>query len=400
MRLTSLELTEFRSYRTLRLPLGKEGLTLVGRNASGKSSVLEAISMLSTMRSPRAGSDREVIHWESGADLGVDPFARLVGRAETVDGPLTIELGIQVGPAGEGALRKQIRINQRPTRAVDAVGYLRTVLFTPDDVDLVSGPPSGRRRFLDILLSQHDRGYIRSLAAYMRVLEQRNSLLRQLSKTRVSWSAVAGQLQFWDDQMVEHGAVVVATRRDAIRRLSEAATDYSRMFEASGPLTMSYEASLGASFLAGTEGVTDAEHLAAVAKRDFAAELSRRRDDELRRGVSLVGPHRDDLGIAHGGRSLATYGSRGQHRTAVVALKLAQARLLGLAEGDPPVVLLDDVTSELDPEHRDTLLGIVDRSGAQVLLTTADGSQLTSVHGVARPTVTVEAGTIDTSHLG
>lgn len=397
MRLTSLELTEFRSYRTLRLPLGAEGLTLVGRNASGKSSVLEAISMLSTMRSPRASSDREVIHWESGEELGVDPFARVVGRAETVEGPLTIELGIQVGPAGEGALRKQIRINQRPTRAVDAVGYLRTVLFTPDDVDLVSGPPSGRRRFLDILLSQHDRGYIRSLAAYMRVLEQRNSLLRQLSKTRVSWSAVAGQLQFWDDQMVEHGAVVVATRRDAIRRLSDAATDYSRVFEASGPLTISYEASLGASFLSGTEGVVAADHLVAVARRDFSAELTRRRDDELRRGVSLVGPHRDDLGISHGGRSLATYGSRGQHRTAVVALKLAQARLLGLAEGDPPVVLLDDVTSELDPEHRDTLLGIVDQSGAQVLLTSADASQLSPGQGVARPTVTVEAGTIDTS---
>jgi DNA replication and repair protein RecF len=393
--LSSLELTEFRSYTSLHLPLDRRGLTLVGRNASGKSTVLEAISMLSTMRSPRAGSDREVISWESGDDLGVDPYARVVGRAETVDGPLTVELGLQVGPAGEGALRKQIKVNQRPTRAVDAVGYLRSVLFTPDDVDLVSGPPSGRRRFLDILLSQHDRSYVRSLASYMRVLEQRNSLLRQLAKSRVSSGGVAGQLQFWDEQLIEHGAAVVARRRAAIARLGDAVTLYGARFDAGGPLSITYEANLGASFLSATAEVVDLARLDAVALRDFAQEVARRRDDELRRGVSLVGPHRDDIAITLHGRSLATYGSRGQQRTAVVALKLAQADLLGLAEGDPPVVLLDDVTSELDPVHRDTLLGIVDGSGAQILLTTADAGQVGSSVAGDRPVVKVVGGKIE-----
>jgi len=392
--LSLLELTEFRSYRTLSLPIGAGGLTLVGRNASGKSTVLEAISMLSTMRSPRAGSDREVISWESGADLGVDPFTRVVGKAETADGPLVIELGLQVGPAGEGALRKQVRVNQRPTRVVDAVGYLRSVLFTPDDVDLVSGPPSGRRRFLDILLSQHDRSYVRSLAAYARVLEQRNSLLRQLAKSRVSAGAVAGQLQFWDEQLIDHGSIVVGRRRAAITRLGLAVTLYGSRFDESGELTISYEASLGSSFLSSTEGSADGSYVEAAARRDFAQEMGRRRDDELRRGVSLVGPHRDDIGIALHGRSLATYGSRGQQRTAVVALKLAQADLLGLAEGDPPVVLLDDVTSELDRLHRDTLLEIVDSSGAQVLLTTADAGQIGTSGGAGRPTVEVVGGLI------
>ena len=395
MFLSSLELTEFRSYSSLHLPLDRRGLTLVGRNASGKSTVLEAISMLSTMRSPRAGSDREVISWDSGADLGVDPYARLVGRAETIDGPLTVELGLQVGPAGEGALRKQIKVNQRPTRAVDAVGYLRSVLFTPDDVDLVSGPPSGRRRFLDILLSQHDRSYVRSLSSYARVLEQRNSLLRQLSKARVSSGGVAGQLQFWDEQLIEHGAAVVARRRSAIARLGKAVTQYGARFDAGGPLSITYEANLGASFLSATEGIDDTAHLEAVARRDFGQELARRRDDELRRGVSLVGSHRDDIAITLHGRSLATYGSRGQQRTAVVALKLAQADLLGLAEGDPPLVLLDDVTSELDPTHRDTLLGIVDMSGAQILLTTADEGQVAGSVAANRPVCEVVGGRIE-----
>ena len=395
MFLSSLELAEFRSYRTLTLPLDRSGATLVGQNASGKSTVLEAISMLSTMRSPRAGSDREVISWDSGVDLGVEPYARMVGRADTVDGPLTIEVGLQVGPAGEGPLRKQIKVNQQPTRAVDAVGYLRSVLFTPDDVDLVSGPPSGRRRFLDILLSQHDRSYIRSLSSYARVLEQRNSLLRQLAKSRVAAGSVAGQLQFWDEQLIDHGSLVVSRRRLAIARLGEAVTRYGERFESSGPLSISYEANLGTSFLAATAALVDGAHVEAVARRDFAQVLTLRRDDELRRGVSLVGPHRDDIGISHHGRSLATYGSRGQQRTAVIALKLAQADLLGLADGDPPVVLLDDVTSELDPTHRDTLLQIVDASGAQILLTTADAGQVGSSSARDRPTLHVVDGRIE-----
>ena len=395
MFLSSLELAEFRSYRALTLPLDRAGATLVGQNASGKSTVLEAISMLSTMRSPRAGSDREVIAWDSGVDLGVEPYARIVGRAETVDGLLSIEVGLQVGSTGEGPLRKQIKVNQQPTRAVDAVGYLRSVLFTPDDVDLVSGPPSGRRRFLDILLSQHDRSYIRSLSSYARVLEQRNSLLRQLAKSRVSASAVAGQLQFWDEQLIDHGSLVVSRRRSAIARLGEAVTRYGERFEPSGPLSISYEANLGTSFLSATEGIVDGAHLEAVARRDFAQVLAMRRDDELRRGVSLVGPHRDDIGMSHHGRSLATYGSRGQQRTAVIALKLAQADLLGLADGDPPVVLLDDVTSELDPNHRDTLFQILDGSGAQILLTTADAGQLGASAAGSRPTLHVVGGGIE-----
>lgn len=351
--------------------------------------------MLSTMRSPRAGSDREVISWGSGGDLGVDPYARIVGRAETADGPLTIEVGLQVGTSGDGAFRKQIKVNQRPTRAVDAVGYLRTVLFTPDDVDLVSGPPSGRRRFLDILLSQHDRSYVRSLASYARVLEQRNSLLRQLAKSRVAAGAVAGQLQFWDEQLIEHGSIVVGRRRAAIARLGASVTTYGDRFDPTGLLSISYQANLGDSFLSATEDIGDGAHLEAVARRDFTQEIARRRDDELRRGVSLVGPHRDDIGISHHGRSLATYGSRGQQRTAVVALKLAQADLLGLTEGDPPVVLLDDVTSELDPLHRDTLLDIVDGSGAQILLTTADASQVGNTSAAKRPMVEILDGQID-----
>ena len=394
MFVTELELSEFRSYHQLRLRLTEAGATLVGRNASGKSSVLEAISMLATMRSPRASSDREVIHWESGESLGVPPFARIVGQVTTAGGPVAIELGLQLSAEGNGALRKQVKVSGQSMRAIDAIGYLRTVLFTPDDVDLVNGSPSGRRRFLDVFLSQLDRSYVRALATYLRVLEQRNSLLRQLSKSGGSRAAAINQLQFWNDQLCEHGAIVIAVRRRALVGLAAGMSQYGERFDPGAALTLSYRPSVGEQFLASSDGVGDAEHLLAIAHRELQSELARLQQDELRRGVTLTGPHRDDLEIQLSGRSLATYGSRGQHRTAVVALKLAQADALGMTEGDPPVILLDDVTSELDAEHRQTLLDVVGSAGAQVLITSADPQSVTAAERQDRPVLEVRAGEV------
>jgi DNA replication and repair protein RecF len=385
-----IELTEFRSYRRLALDLPAEGLVLIGDNATGKSSLLEAIRMLSTLRSPRTAHDRDVINWESGAELGVAPFARVVGNVVSAGDVIAIELGLQRPDDGVGLLRKQIKVNQQPKRLIDAVGALQTVLFTPEDLDLVVGSPQGRRRFMDLLIGQIDRPYVRALSAFGKVVEQRNSLLRTFAKGGLSRQGAFEQLSFWDDQLVEHGSLVTARRRLAMLDLDAGVRLRAGTFSQTVIYTVRYVPSLGIDFLEGSRAGDDLGRMTAIARRDYETQLKVRRDDELRRGMTLVGPHRDDLDILLDDRPLATFGSRGQQRLAVVALKLAEADVIGASEGERPVLLLDDVLSELDAAHRFALLTAAVDSGAQVVLTTADSATVsgTSVEKLAHANVT------------
>jgi DNA replication and repair protein RecF len=375
MHLRRIQLTEFRSYHALDLAVPPPGLVAVGQNAAGKSSLLEAVRMLSTLRSPRSQHDRDVINWASGAELGVAPFSRVVGIVDSAEGELTIELGLQRSDEPGGPLRKIVRINQQTRRVLDAVGALKTVLFTPEDLELVNGSPQGRRRFMDLLIGQIDRRYVSELSAYQKVTEQRNSLLKSFARGTVSRHNAIEQLGFWDDQLAEHGSYVSASRRIMIGRLCAAFTERSRLFTASAMLTARYAPNLGADFLLAGRADDDPDQVRAVALREFQTLIRIRRDDELRRGVTLIGPHRDDLELLIDERPLASFGSRGQQRLAVVALKLAEADVISML-GDRPVLLLDDVLSELDASHRETLLASVRVFGSQVLLTTADPVQV------------------------
>ena len=184
MRLRALELDEFRSFRRLGLPIDPAGFRAVGPNASGKSTILEAIAMLATTRSPRTAAEREIANWDSGVELAVPPYARLRGEFERSDGIHHLEIGMTLRERGQSSLKKMVRFDDRPVRAVDAVGQFTTVHFSPEDVSLVSGAPSARRRYLDVAISQSSRPYLRALSRYGRVLEQRNSLLRTLSRDR------------------------------------------------------------------------------------------------------------------------------------------------------------------------------------------------------------------------
>jgi len=375
MHLRRIQLTEFRSYHVLDLAVPTLGLVAVGQNAAGKSSLLEAVRMLSTLRSPRSQHDRDVINWESGTELGVAPFSRLVGIVESDEGELTIELGLQRAEEAGGPLRKVVRVNQQPRRVLDAVGTLKSVLFTPEDLDLVSGSPQGRRRFMDLLISQIDRRYVSELSAYGRVTEQRNSLLKSFAKGTVSRHNAIEQLGFWDDQLAEHGSYVSASRRIVIGRLCAAFTERARLFTASATLAARYAPNLGADFLLAGRADDQPEQVRAVALREFQTLIRIRRDDELRRGVTLIGPHRDDLELLIDERPLSSFGSRGQQRLAVVALKLAEADVISVL-GERPVLLLDDLLSELYANHRETLLATIRTFGSQVLLTTADPEQV------------------------
>jgi len=380
MYLATLTLEEFRCYRRLELALPSQGLLITGANGSGKTTVLEAIAFLATARSPRAGLDRELIRWGSGEALSTPPYARVLGRVHAIEGEASLEITLQLDAATPGATpmtRKQVKVNSIARRAMDAVGTLRAVLFAPTDLALVTGSPSVRRRYVDVMLSQIDRRYIRTLAQYMNLLTQRNALLKRFATQgrNPNDPALGEELAFWDESLVTAGAYLHARRAVTLLRLSRHAENaFLALTNGGHTLAISHEASIP------TPASLDVPLVALeqTAARDFTQALHERRREELRRAVSIVGPHRDDLTLQMDGMNLAAYGSRGQQRLAVLAMKLAEIAVMTEETGEPPVALLDDILSELDPGHRAYVLDTVlaEDETRQVVITGADASLL------------------------
>lgn len=376
VRLVRLELEQFRVYRDVSIVIPARGLRIIGPNGSGKSSLLEAIELLSTTRPRRGSSDADVIAHESGTDLGVQPFARVVGMIQRGAVDVRLEIFTQ-RTERRGATKKLLRVADRPRRAGDVVGLVPTVTFAPDDLDLVLGPPSVRRRFLDILLSQIDRRYLRYLTRYAKILTQRNGLLRQVAQDGGNG---VDQFQYWDEQLVALGAYIVAARSAAVGQIARAARDRFRtLSERSGELRVAY-----ASTIRGTDswwdaigdlplGSVDAAQRVAVV---YEQQLRDGRPADLARGSTLVGPHRDDLRLDAAGHDLARYGSRGQQRLAVLALKLAEMDTAAEALGLRPILLLDDVLSELDAGHQARLLESAWQGSGQIIISSTDRSLL------------------------
>lgn len=365
--LRQLALTNFRNYARLGLDLGPGVSVFCGENAQGKSNLLEAVHVLATSRSLRASVDRELVSW-----LALDsssPFARLEARVGREGGELHVELlmrgpkggpGVAVTDGNAAHFVKTIKINGLPTRASQLVGQLNVVLFSPEDVALAAGPPAGRRRYLDITNSQVSPSYLRSLQRYNRVLVQRNNLLRQIRERRQSRDLLAP----WDDEQVALGSVVLAQRLRMIEQINAVIGDRFRQLSGTQQvLEIAYQAT---SLSGPNHDVNGDDHVAAFRSR--LAELAQR---ELDQAVSLIGPHRDDFAFRLDGVDLNTYGSRGQQRLAVLALKLAEAEFMQAETGERPILLLDDILSELDPLRRTFVLERVTGQG-QTLITTTD----------------------------
>lgn len=305
--------------------------------------------LLGLGRSHRTASDGEIIRW--GSDL-----ARVEGRV----GDTTVEVAITRSGADGSGGRKRIRVNGVGRRAASLGAVLRVVLFAPEEMLLVIGSPSLRRAALDALAAAGSPAYADDLATYGRTLQQRNSLLRAIREEQ----ATRDQLAFWDATLLETGARVV----DARHRLLEAMA---------GPLAAAHreiapeEAAAGALRL---RYVTNAPPRPGESARDaLARRLLETAEKEVWNGTTLVGPHRDDLAFDLAGRDLSTFASRGQQRTAILAFKLAELDLLTDLDGHPPLLLLDDVFSELDPERRSHLVRrIADLPQAFVTTTTLD----------------------------
>jgi DNA replication and repair protein RecF len=382
VRLHHLSLTNFRNYARLELSLPARLSVFQGSNAQGKTNLLEAIHLLATARSPRATAERELINWL--ALEGPLPYARLtaeIGDGKTADWPTgpqrvdRLELVLELGTNGGGLgplVRKQVRINGVAKRGLDLIGRLRVVLFLPEDVSLVVGAPGERRRYLDIALCQIDPVYCRTLTEYNKVLSQRNSLLKRLRDE----GGDPGQLIFWDEQMAAAGALVLGRRARAVCTLDELARMRHRELSGGAEwLELTYLPSPSpATQRQITPGVPNyAEMPAEQTTEILAAHLRAQRSRDIAAGTTLAGPHRDDLAFLAESRDLRTFGSRGQQRTAALALKLAEVQMMREITGESPLLLLDDVMSELDEARRRALLDAL--AGVdQALVTTTDWS--------------------------
>jgi DNA replication and repair protein RecF len=370
MKLERLDLEEFRVYRRNTLEIPSAGLRLYGTNASGKTSLLEAIYLLATTRSPRASVDRDLINWESNDEFELAPYARAVGRLTESDGAdHEVEIAVVADASRPNVTRKRAKLDGRACRLTGIVGMLKVVLFSPEDLNLVLGSPSGRRRYLDISISQLDRTYLRALSRYGKLVERRNSLLKDLGNG--SGRNAGDELAYWDDEFTTYSSYILAARLRYLDGLKdEAATAFQRLSESDGRLRLDYASTVNlpdAQIERVTTGsMADAQPLIA---RAVGTQLSQRRHEELRRGLTLIGPHRDDFTYELDGRELSSFGSRGQQRLAVVATKLAELSQIIALSGESPVLLLDDVLSELDPEHQDGLLRALGSAGCQIILT-------------------------------
>ncbi len=377
MHIEHLSLTNFRNYARLEVSLPFDRpVVLFGANAQGKTSLLEAIYYLATSRSPYTASDRQLIHWRTEDEPL--PYARLSGEVCNRYSPLNrleMTLMLERMPDNSQRFRKVVKVNGVEKRVMDTVGLLNVVLFLPQDLTLIEGTPSDRRRFMDDTLTQIEADYLQALTIYEKVLPQRNALLRRIAEKQGS----PRELGFWDEQLVQAGSVIIAGRQRFLRELEvnaqQAHHDLTARLET---LTLQYQPG----FLPTAEGNGQLSFnmLGLDLHRDlsaeqvapqFAEQLQKERDEAVARGMTLSGPHRDELRLMINNRDAGLYGSRGQARTAVMALKLSELMWMRERTGEWPLLLLDEVIAELDSKRRAYLLERMNNT-TQTLMTTAE----------------------------
>jgi len=360
-----LELTNFRNYISLSLDLPPGLIILQGDNAQGKTNFLEAIYLLATTRSPFSKTDQEFVNWL--AQDSPIPFAKIAGVIEGKGEETRLELVIAGEPGPLGVrYRKKAFINGVPKRLIDIIGRLCCVLFSPSDVEIVSGPPEGRRRFLDIALCQVDLTYCQALALYNKVVERRNHLLKKAQEEGFNEE----EFLFWDESLVKYGSVVTKMRWEALGTMAqEVRKTHMALTEAEESLQVLYICSAVGEVISepGLANPPPPEEI----EKAMAQRLVQVRGKDLDQGVTTIGPHRDDVRFLLNGRDISTYGSRGQQRSAAFSLRLAEMAFIEKASGESPLLLLDEVLSELDQKRRDRLTEIVSQA-PQAIITTLE----------------------------
>jgi DNA replication and repair protein RecF len=320
----SIKLSDFRNFKKKSLEFSDKITVIVGPNASGKTNILESLSLLSTGKSFKARVEREMLRYET--DL-----ARVIGES------LVWKLEAMITKGENGWPKKKLLFNGVPKRLIDFAGNFKTVLFGPWDMDLVTESPSIRRKFLDNVLSQVDREYRRAILSYEKGLRQRNRLLFRIREEGVARS----QLLFWNQLLIKNGDYISKAREEFIEFVNSQVSLNDQKFN------LIYDRS------SISEG-----------------RLEQYKDEEVAAATTLVGPHRDDFTFFENERNLASYGSRGEQRMGVLWLKMAELNFIEEKTNERPTLLLDDIFSELDHEHRDIVMEIAKKQ--QTIITTAD----------------------------
>ncbi|HET7374222.1 MAG TPA: DNA replication and repair protein RecF [Gemmatimonadaceae bacterium] len=335
-RLIRLDVRDFRNLAHVELSPPREGIVVVGENGQGKTNLLEAIHYLQLLRSSRGARDQDLVRF------GADAFH--IGATVHTDGQHEIGVGFE-----RATKRKRARIDGCvPERLSDALGALPSVMFSPDDVELITGSPNLRRRFLDVMLALTNRGYLVALQHYRAALLRRNAALRDAARTASTGRDASASIAVWEAPLARYGAVLWTERRAWVASIEDRLEALCHEIGETGKIRARYASTLAA--------VDDPA--AAIARA-----LEDKRPSDLRRGLTHAGPHRDDLALTLDGRELRVFGSAGQQRTAAIALRMLEAATLTERAGRAPLLLLDDPFAELDTRRAKRILEWLSRAG-------------------------------------
>ncbi len=377
MYLRHLSLTNFRNFTRLDVDIPRRVVVLLGSNAQGKTSLLEAIYFLAAFTSFQTHADRQIVNFHEAKSNSLT-VTRLVADYQRGNGKHRLEARLILEPMGVlngQRLRKEILLDGVKKPVSEVIGHFNAVIFVPQMSQIIEGAPEERRRYLNLALAQSTPAYARVLSEYSQALTQRNALLKSLGER----GGNADQLDVWDDALIRPGSQIILWRIEAVQQIERLASRvHHELTHGSEILRLSYEPAfdplpkpvgqLGLKI----NTVVDRSGLELKDIQDaFRARLRERRSEEINRGVTTIGPHRDELRFLANDIDLGNYGSRGQVRTMLLALKLAEVNWMKERTGEWPVILLDEVMAELDLQRRADLLEYIGES-EQVLFTTTD----------------------------
>ncbi|UCF19694.1 MAG: DNA replication/repair protein RecF [Gemmatimonadota bacterium] len=359
MFLQRLSLQNFRNFRDEKVEFPEQGAALVGDNGQGKTNLLEAVYYLEIFRSFRGARDEQLIRFGDG-------HFRVAGVLEGAGGAERVE--VAAGYSRDGRCKKVTLDGHEPARVAEGIGRVGAIVFTASDVEIVAGGPGARRRFLDIILSLVEPGYLSALQRYRQILAQRNGLLRN--------GASLPELAAWNTGLVETGSEICRARARWVAERQASFARYCQRISGGQPTDLKYSPSVPAPSESQGHSAAGGDEW----RQAFREEIGRQSERERRRGVTLVGPHRDDLNFRLGDDSdavgLRSFGSAGQQRTAAVALRMVEAESLRAARGWRPIIMLDDVFAELDPPRAERVVGLLGaEEWGQVLVTSPKPSE-------------------------
>jgi DNA replication and repair protein RecF len=369
--ISSLKLDNFRNYKSAFIEFGTGFNLIYGDNAQGKTNIIEAVQLCSTGRSHLMAKDQELVRiGESGY------YVRLMFEREKL-GASSVEIGYSCGG------RKNIRINDaKAAKAGELFGNFNSVIFSPEDLYIIKEGPSLRRRYIDIALSQYKPSYFHELQLYSRIITQRNALLCDAREN----PQVVEMLDIWDDNLIKTGTRIISNRLEYMEHLCRNASKKHEQVSGAGEdLTLGYIFSFDTAGDISAAGIRDA----------FSDSVKRLKKREIACGATLAGPHRDDFSFSSGGMNLKQFGSQGQQRTAVICLKLAEIDMITQEKGEPPVLLLDDVMSELDKDRQQHLMASLEN--IQTIVTGTEISMYDHAEGKSVSYMEIKNGQIISS---